>query len=767
MTATSEVLVEPALLAFGRVYVGQKKQLTTVVRNGGRAGVSVSLTVDAPFVVAPAEVTLAGGEEASVTVSLVAVQPGPLSATLRVGSSPVAVSAEVVSVPDCVKSSPCRAVRFDVTTETCVETDLSEGAACVTSCVSAGVCSSGDCIGEAASCADQSACTLDVCGGSGCRQLPRECPAPTDPCQAATCDPATGCGSEPVPDGTLCGPDDCLATQLDVCIAGRCVQRVRPATGRCTNTWVTTGVTPGTMALDEARGLTVTHNFETWTFDGQRWTRRTPAQVPTVPGPMVYDAARKRVVLFGCDFNARAPCETWEWDGVTWVRRVTTTAPETRARHMLAYDSARQRTVLFGGSVNTTSGFSNQTWEWDGRTWVLRQLPASPPETASGSLAYDPVRRRIVLFGGQIFVGNGSAGTSATWEYDGVTWVRVADGPPRSSAAMSFDVTTRRMLVQGGRDFVTGGLATSTWAWDGSTWAEVAMAGPAFPSMVSMPDGGALALDSSAATWRWDGARWHLVVPREAPVFVEAAAYDAERQGIVCWEFGKAWLWTGDTFLDAGVGPASLRAPKLFFDEVRRQTVAVGGLDGADAGTWWWSGAAWNPGPTVVFDSYWTETAAATFDSDRQVGLVVSRYGTHEYVDGGWRALGALGVPANARLNGVGLSHDTVRATSVLLISGQTFERSDGGLWRLSPATGGTGSGPLMAFDERARGVVTLGATPAGAGAVMRMFDGQSWRTMTPGRLPPVEIAAGVMAYHRARGQLTLIQGPVVWVYLP
>jgi len=32
MTATSEVLVEPALLAFGRVYVGQEQQLAAVVR---------------------------------------------------------------------------------------------------------------------------------------------------------------------------------------------------------------------------------------------------------------------------------------------------------------------------------------------------------------------------------------------------------------------------------------------------------------------------------------------------------------------------------------------------------------------------------------------------------------------------------------------------------------------------------------------------------------------------------------------------------------
>src|SRR5687768_2205109 len=69
-----------------------------------------------------------------------------------------------------------------------------------------------------------------------------------------------------------------------------------------------------------------------------------------------------------------------------------------RSAAAMAYDSARERTVLFGGIRHDVQ--LNETWEWDGNVWLLRDSASSPPPRSRSALAYDAARRRIVLFGG-------------------------------------------------------------------------------------------------------------------------------------------------------------------------------------------------------------------------------------------------------------------------------------------------------------------------------------------------------------------------------
>jgi hypothetical protein len=167
-------------------------------------------------------------------------------------------------------------------------------------------------VGQRKGCDDANACTVDACDeAAGCSHSLRICPQPTTPCRVARCDVATGCATEEAPDGTLCGPDDCLATQVDVCISGACVRRVRPASGRCANRWV-------------------------------------PTSIPALSGhAMAYDSARQRVVLFGFGSNSLL-ADTWEWDGTT-----TATAPEC-CSHSKGSKPPRQRRcgAMFGVALN-------------------------------------------------------------------------------------------------------------------------------------------------------------------------------------------------------------------------------------------------------------------------------------------------------------------------------------------------------------------------------------------------------------------------------
>jgi hypothetical protein len=145
-------------------------------------------------------------------------------------------------------------------------------------------------------------------------------------------------------------------------------------------------------------GASGSFRADTWEFDGATWLQRSQELSPTPRGDhiMEYDSGRQRVVLYGG--GASAPLtDTWEWDGVTWTQRATTGPAFGRGGGM-AFDETRQRIVLLGGGFT-----SAETWEWDGSTWTRPTTGSPPPARSHPSLAYDPVARRILLFGGQGF----------------------------------------------------------------------------------------------------------------------------------------------------------------------------------------------------------------------------------------------------------------------------------------------------------------------------------------------------------------------------
>jgi hypothetical protein len=143
---------------------------------------------------------------------------------------------------------------------------------------------------------------------------------------------------------------------------------------------------------------------------------------------MTFDRARRRVVLFG---SSGPIADTWEWDGTMWFEHFGISAPSARDSTAAVYDTTRGVTVVFGGSVwGGGSQALNDTWEWNGATWVQRTPFGSPPVRYAHGMAFDPVRGRVVIFGGE------SSFTSVygdTWEYQSVansqpTWAALGTG---------------------------------------------------------------------------------------------------------------------------------------------------------------------------------------------------------------------------------------------------------------------------------------------------------------------------------------------------
>ncbi len=234
--AAGEVSASPNPLDFGRAFVGYPASATLTLTNGSRAPRTVRLSLPPGFTTGASEVRLQGGEARAVLLSLAAAQAGPVAGTLELSGDAqgeVQLVADAEAPQACSGSGPCRAVRFDPLVGACVSDVTPDGAACSDACVESGSCQQGICVGSEKSCDDGDPCTTDACGAQGCVHLDASawCPAPSDPCQAALCDPKTGCGAAAVADGTSCGFNDCSTAH--VCIAGKCTERPAPSGSEC------------------------------------------------------------------------------------------------------------------------------------------------------------------------------------------------------------------------------------------------------------------------------------------------------------------------------------------------------------------------------------------------------------------------------------------------------------------------------------------------------------------------------------------------------
>lgn len=253
------------------------------------------------------------------------------------------------------------------------------------------------------------------------------------------------------------------------------------------------------------------------------WGRVNTAQSPPARefGAMSFDSARNRTVLFGGGNQAFADLnDTWEFDGATWVQRTPATSPPAMVGSAMAYVAAAKISVLFGGA--TPSGFSSSTWEWDGTNWALHSFSSAIPSgRVFAMLAFDPYRGQVILFGGE---GPGGVDLGDTWSYDGTRWTRLAPASspsPRWGSGIAFDSVLGRVVLFGGRS--NGQRLADTWTWDGTNWAQVPTTSAPFArfwtSMAFDPEIGRVVLfggdhiepyglGPTNDTWEFDGFNW-------------------------------------------------------------------------------------------------------------------------------------------------------------------------------------------------------------------------------------------------------------------
>ncbi len=185
----------------------------------------------------------------------------------------------------------------------------------------------------------------------------------------------------------------------------------------------------------------------------------------------------------------------------TWTRLSPSgTPPAGRDSTSLAYDSVDDLVIAFGGK-NSSFIFYGDTWAYDPAANEWKDLVPSgtvPSARAGHSMAYDPVTHRLILFGG--FDAN--LFRNDTWAYDSATneWKDLVPSGTVPSArgghSMAYDPVTRRIILFGGRYAQVGGpepipeemLLNDTWAYDpiANSWTELTPSGTLPPPVVTM-----------------------------------------------------------------------------------------------------------------------------------------------------------------------------------------------------------------------------------------------------------------------------------------
>lgn len=205
---------------------------------------------------------------------------------------------------------------------------------------------------------------------------------------------------------------------------------------------------------------------ETWGWNGTTWKEYHTVQRPppySLWYPMVYDNKDHLVVLVQQHFSS-AQYGMWTWNGVTWKEHPAPLGMELPGLAAMAYDQATGDVVLYGGpspskllahKLGISSSFVSLTWTWNGSIWLPHHTESYPSAYSSSTMVYDTAARVVVLFGGDTFNGHDPYPNS-TWVWNGTTWkeLRLATSPSgRSEAQMAYDPVNKTIVLFGGERY--------------------------------------------------------------------------------------------------------------------------------------------------------------------------------------------------------------------------------------------------------------------------------------------------------------------------
>lgn len=277
-----------------------------------------------------------------------------------------------------------------------------------------------------------------------------------------------------------------------------------------------------------------------------------------------FDSIRNVVILYGGTNSDGVQADLWEYalNDTSWTEVTTVHTPGPWAGGGYVWDSTRNRFLIING-INDVGAGQNTMWSYDGTDWTDITPVAMLPYANDITLAYDPVRDRVVATGGCSTLGG-------VWEYVPVSgWnIITPDGgdtvPNVSNPSFGYNPLNHLEYRSGG--FIDSG----TYSWNGTSWTALSGSGGygnlngtarivwdyATNSFVTL-----CASDSDFTvpeTRRWDdtGHAWEILAPVHTPSarldygFVSLGSGVPDllfggRDLVVGSYFDEIWFWDG------------------------------------------------------------------------------------------------------------------------------------------------------------------------------------------------------------------------------
>jgi hypothetical protein len=272
----------------------------------------------------------------------------------------------------------------------------------------------------------------------------------------------------------------------------------------------------------------------------------------------------------------------------------------------MAFDAASnaQDLVLYGG--DSSGGLRNDTWVYAEGNWSQVAQPCSgtpascPPRLSGESMAYDPVRKGLVLVGGLTAacpVGCDETVSDGVYLWANGSWSSLGHAPtPVFGGSMAWYAAEGCMLLFGGDN--GSGPTASSWCFNASAgWAAIPSSNGPSPrwgaAMTNLSTGSILLIGGDSAsgptadTWEFSAGRWRPVVlgPSPQPAARAYASLIESPAAALGIPFGanSAILYGGESSSGAGLSD-----------------------------TWTFSGDAPPSGATVAYGNWSEDTSAPT-----------------------------------------------------------------------------------------------------------------------------------------------------------
>ncbi len=534
--------------------------------------------------------------------------------------------------------------------------------------------------------------------------------------------------------------------------------------------------------------------------------RQAGAQPPAHYGQYAFfDEARGRITVFqGRNSASTYINDCWQLEDSDWIEVPPPASISSRGLGA-ACDDPSGGALLFGGTAGVGTLFAD-TLHYDPQSmqFSLLQPATSPPARWVTAMAFDSVRRRVVLFG-----GDGGAGTlNDTWEWDGSTWTQQFPGKspgPRSGHVMAFDAARGRVVLYGGNN---GSPLSDTWTYDGKVWTEVsltttpgaiyyaAMAYDAARGVTVLFGGqnGALALNGN--TWEWDGQKWAQRPAGPPARMLASLTYDKQRRRVTLIAgldpagtlLRDAWTWDGTSWqqraprsLPSSTPPQGRAYHAAAYDSSRGRMVAFGGYTASstvmlndtlesDGFAWAQRTPAWAPTGRMRARMAFDSNLNRCYMFGGQVNATFTDNLLWSWTGNNWTATTGGATPPWARW-GHDIAYDGDRR-KLVVFGGVTavFLQPENDTWEYDATTGWTQRSPAtspsrryghaMAWHAGDHGTYLFGGSRpvGGLSDELWFWDGTSWTFLLPSSRPPAMVDCA-MCYDPSRNRLVLFGG--------